>query len=356
MTAPSARGRVVAGDDVDLAVTEWGATDASAGGPTILLVHGYPDTSAVWELVAGRLAERYHVVAYDVRGAGQSTVPVHTVDYRLVHLVHDMVAVAEATSPGRPVHLVGHDWGSIQGWDAVCSAGGHFASFTSIYAPGLDHAASWSASRWRHPTPGNVRQLLGQQRRSWYIAAFHLPGAGSLWRGELGRRWPQILQRLEHVEPTDSYPAATLAADAAHGVALYRANFWNRLSRPEPRTTTVPVQVIVPLEDHYVSPAMSEGLERWAPRLWRTEVTAGHWLPRTHPDLVAGYVSEFVDHIEGGPESPRLQRSRLGEGPVAGPRPRPDKPLGRARSALVAGDKPAAGRGRPRTSLQGGPA
>jgi NAD(P)-dependent dehydrogenase (short-subunit alcohol dehydrogenase family)/pimeloyl-ACP methyl ester carboxylesterase len=304
----TARHRVVAGDDVDLAVTEWGA--AAEDQPTILLVHGYPDTSTVWEPVAQRLAERYHVVAYDVRGAGRSTAPVHTVDYRLIHLVNDMVAVAGATRPGGRVHLVGHDWGSIQGWEAVCTAAGHFASFTSIYAPGLDHAAAWSAGRWRHPTPENIRQLLGQQRRSWYIAAFHLPGAAGLWRNGLGRRWPQILQRLENVEPTDSYPAPTLAADAAHGVHLYRANFWNRFTRPQPLPTEVPVQVIVPLEDHYVSPAMSEGLQRWVPRLWRTEVVAGHWLPRTHPDLVAAYVSEFVDHIEGGPESPRLQRSR----------------------------------------------
>ncbi len=312
------RSRVVAGDGVDLAVTEWG--DA-ADGPTVLLVHGYPDTSGVWQPVAERLAERYHVVAYDVRGAGRSSAPEATEAYRLVHLVADLAAVADATSPQRPVHLVGHDWGSIQGWEAVGGdrMAGRIASFTSLYAPGLDHAAVWAATRLRRPTPEHVRQLLGQQMRSWYIVAFHLPGAGAVWRAGLGRRWGKIQQRLEGIAPSESYPAATIAADGAQGVALYRANFRHHLTRPEPRRTDVPVQVIVATEDHYISPALTAGLQRWVPRLWRTEVVAGHWLPRTHPALVAGYVSEFVDYVEGGTESSRLRRSRVDDG--ATPRP-----------------------------------
>jgi NAD(P)-dependent dehydrogenase (short-subunit alcohol dehydrogenase family)/pimeloyl-ACP methyl ester carboxylesterase len=308
MTGPQLR--VVVGDGVDLAVTEWGSADA--GRPTVLLVHGYPDTSGVWEPVAELLAGRYHVVAYDVRGAGASSAPHETEAYRLEHLVEDMAAVADTTCPDHPVHLVGHDWGSIQGWEAVSSErlAGRLASFTSLFAPGLDHAAAWAAARLRHPTPEHLQQLLGQQLKSWYIVAFHLPGATLAWRSGLGRRWGQIQHKVEGVPASSSYPAATVAADGAQGVALYRANFGRRLARPDPRPTTVPVQVLVATEDHFVSPAMSDGLGRWVPQLWRSEVVAGHWLPRTHPELVARYVSEFVDHIEGGPESPRLGRDR----------------------------------------------
>lgn len=44
--------------------------------PTVLLVHGYPDTKEVWSEVAPRLVERgFHVVLYDVRGHGRSTAP-----------------------------------------------------------------------------------------------------------------------------------------------------------------------------------------------------------------------------------------------------------------------------------------
>lgn len=49
---------------VELCVAELG----DAGRPTVVLVHGYPDSKEVWSDVAVRLAEHWHVVLYDVRG------------------------------------------------------------------------------------------------------------------------------------------------------------------------------------------------------------------------------------------------------------------------------------------------
>lgn len=294
--------------DVKLAVYEWG--DPSR--PTVMLIHGYPDTAAVWRPMAELLADHYHVVAYDVRGAGASSAPTATRDYRLELLVEDLGEVIDDVSPDRPVHLVGHDWGSIQGWEAVTTdrLAGRISSYTSIYAPGLDHAASWIRDRLRRPTPRHLGQLLDQQLRSWYVVAFHFPGAARAWK-VIGPVWPRIQQKVEKVAPTDDYPAATAATDGARGVSLYLANFSHRLAHPAGRPTDVPVQAIVPLRDHYVSPALSEGLGKWAPRLWRTDMVAGHWAPRTHPEVLARWTGEFIDHIEGGPESRRLRRSRV---------------------------------------------
>ncbi|MGH3392942.1 MAG: alpha/beta fold hydrolase, partial [Actinomadura sp.] len=131
--------RTVHGDGVELAVQERGDTEH----PTVLLVHGYPDTQAVWAPVAARLADRFHVVTYDVRGAGGSSVPSGTEPYRFEHLMNDLRAVLDAVRPGDPVHLVGHDWGSIQSWEAVTTMADRFASFTSISGPCLDHVAHW---------------------------------------------------------------------------------------------------------------------------------------------------------------------------------------------------------------------
>lgn len=44
-------------------------------GPPVLLLHGYPQTRAMWHLVAPRLAERFTVVAPDLRGYGDSSKP-----------------------------------------------------------------------------------------------------------------------------------------------------------------------------------------------------------------------------------------------------------------------------------------
>jgi hypothetical protein len=91
-------------------------------------------------------------------------------------------------------------------------------------------------------------------------------------------------ERIEGVTPGPGYPAPTLPRDAAAGVQLYRANFSERMRRPRQRTTDVPTQVLVCERERYVSTALAEGLEPTASRLWRVRITAGHRLPRTHPE------------------------------------------------------------------------
>jgi len=310
--------RRVTSGDVQLAVREWGI----AGLPTVVLVHGFPDTSEMWRPVAELLADRYHVVAYDVRGAGASDAPERVEDYRMERLVEDLGAVLDAVSPGRPGHLVGHDWGSIQLWEAACSPSlnGRIASFTSISGPSIDHAGDWTRERMSHPSLRGAGQLVNQGVRSWYMAAFRLPGAPRVLERNIGRGFPRFLERREGVSTDASYPASSLAQDAARGVNLYRANMQNRVIHPQQRHTDVAVQLIVPTSDPFVTTALLDGIERIAPRLWRRDVRAGHWVPRTHPDRVTQLISEFVDHIEGGPETEELQRARVRrrEGSFAG--------------------------------------
>jgi haloacetate dehalogenase len=51
------------------------AASIGGSGPPLLLLHGYPQHRAMWRHVAPRLAERYTVVATDLRGYGQSSKP-----------------------------------------------------------------------------------------------------------------------------------------------------------------------------------------------------------------------------------------------------------------------------------------
>lgn len=295
-----ARERWVRTGGVELCVAELG--DESQ--PTVLLVHGYPDSKEVWSEVAERLAERFHVVLYDVRGHGRSTAPAPLRGgFTLEKLTDDFLAVADAVSPDRPVHLVGHDWGSVQGWEfaTVERTEGRIASFTSMSGPSLDHFGHWIKSRMSRPTPRKVGQLLGQGAKSWYVYLLHTPVLPELaWRGPLGKRWPKMLQRLENV-PADGYPTASLPQDAAHGAWLYRDNVRARLRRPRPDAYAhVPVQLITPLDDVFLSPKLYADLEHWAPRLIRRTLPAKHWIPRTRPDQLAAWIGEFVRSNEDG--------------------------------------------------------
>src|SRR3712207_5933016 len=50
-------------------------------GPPVLLLHGHPQTHAMWHLVAPRLAEEFTVVATDLRGYGDSSKPFGDADH-----------------------------------------------------------------------------------------------------------------------------------------------------------------------------------------------------------------------------------------------------------------------------------
>ncbi|MEX2554873.1 MAG: alpha/beta fold hydrolase, partial [Actinomycetota bacterium] len=292
---------------VSLAVREHGDDTA----PTVVLVHGFPDTSRVWDEVVERLQARYHVVTYDVRGAGDSSAPRGPRGYALERLAEDLAAVIDAVSPGRPVHVVGHDWGSIQSWEAVTTPAiaARIASFTTISGPSLDHVKSWVRRRLRS---GRFGELARQGIRSWYVWAFHGPLARLAMRHGFPRRFPGYLRRFERVQLREGHPAATLGSDAGRGVSMYRTNLFPRVRASRDGHTNVPVQVIVPTRDAYVTPALLDDLDAFAPKLWRRRVGAQHWVPRTHPDVVARMVQEFVDHIEGAPASRALRRARSG--------------------------------------------
>jgi NAD(P)-dependent dehydrogenase (short-subunit alcohol dehydrogenase family)/pimeloyl-ACP methyl ester carboxylesterase len=310
--------RWVESGDVRLAVFE----DGDPAHPTVLLLHGYPDTHRVWDEVVARLRDRFHVVRYDVRGHGASTEPGDRRDYGFDRLMDDLRAVLDAV--GKPkVHLVGHDWGALQGWEAVSRSevADRVASFTSLGAPGLRHVAHFV----RH---GRRRDVAAQLARSWYIGGFHIPVVPELM-------WGSVLPRAiaggygDGVGPRKGHPAATLVKDARNGLWLYRRNMrapWpggrgaagDGRGAADPRVRDVPVQLIEATRDTFVTPALLASIERWVDRFWHRRVVAGHWAQRSHPDLVAGMIAEFAAHVDGVAPSRELRRAGVRRGAFGG--------------------------------------
>lgn len=293
---------------VALQVVTWGDSKKTP----VVLVHGYPDNHRVWKPVAERLAKKYFVIAYDVRGAGGSDAPQGVRAYTLELLAQDLAAVVDAVIPGRRFHLVGHDWGSIQSWESVTTdrLKPRIASYTTLSGPALDHAAHWVRERTLNFSPAAKARVMKQLMSSWYIGFFQLPllpAAG--WKAGFGKFWPTYLEKREGV--TEAEPNPTQAADGANGVQLYRANFRQKLIAPEQRFAACPVQLIVPTRDNYASPQLYEDLHRWVPELYRRDLNASHWVPLSHPELIAAWIGEFVDGVERGELSAALQRARV---------------------------------------------
>lgn len=265
--------------------------------PVLILIHGYPDNHGVWGGVAAALKDRFYVVAYDVRGAGESGIPARIRDYSLANLSRDLQTVMDAVSPDRPVHLAAHDWGSIQTWESVTdpALAHRIATFTTLSGPCLDHVADLLRHFALNPGQGNRDKLFGQLASSWYIYLFQAPlVAPLLWKTWIGKNWDVLLEKREGI-PQGSFHNPTQTQDGVHGVNLYRANFLPVMIKPRERHTTVPVQLVVAQRDPFVGPQLFDRLEMWAPNLSRVEIDAGHWtLLLEQPEVLAETIATFA--------------------------------------------------------------
>ena len=289
---PAWTDRTVSRGDVDLAVVEAGDPSATP----VVLVHGWPDTHLLWTAVAARLVDDLRVVAYDTRGQGRSPTGASDTSFTLPHLAADLMAVLDDVSPDRPVHLVGHDWGSVQAWEAVCEPGAdaRIASFTSISGPNLDHVAAWMRDVVRHPSPRGIAEVVAQAVSSSYVPFLVSPLAPPVLRTAAGRdRWRLLVRLIEGQQPPAGSHAPSLGRDIVSGLRYYRANTLST-TRSRERRTRVPVLQLALTRDPAIREASLRASDRWCETLERRHLTLGHWAPLTSPDVVADEVLRFI--------------------------------------------------------------
>ena len=273
----------------------------------IVLVHGYPDDSSVWDQVADRLAQHHFVVTYDVRGAGNSDSPRAVHDYTLDKLSDDLVAVLDHIVPGRAVHLAGHDWGSIQTWESVTASHlqNRILSYTTLSGPCLDHVGFWMRKRLLSGGPKEIKKVVKQLASSWYIMMFQFPLLAPLTWRLAGQHLYKLIAITEKIP---YQPHANGVKDGIFGINLYSANFFTCLLHPRERYTSKPVQLIVQHGDKYVGAQLFEDINLWASHTWRRDVKASHWALLAEGERLAGWIADFVAQVDTGKEATGLTR------------------------------------------------
>jgi NAD(P)-dependent dehydrogenase (short-subunit alcohol dehydrogenase family)/pimeloyl-ACP methyl ester carboxylesterase len=298
-------------DGVRIATFEQGNPD----GPTLVMAHGWPDSHVLWDGVVSRLSDRFRIIRYDSRGVGNSSVPKPVSAYTISKLADDLGAVIAAAGPGVPVHLLGHDWGSVAAWEYLRRPGAEdrVASFTSASGPGVAHYGGYIFDSLKRPyRPVRFARAIDRILRLTYWYPFAAPVvAPGVFKGLMRLSANGLL--TDGVPAEQRYRSETAAADLVNSLKIYRSLAVSPPMRfPADRYVGVPVQLIVAAKDPVVRPHGFDDLSRWVPRLWRRDINAGHWSPMSHPQVLAASVAELVDFLEGKPATRALSRAQVG--------------------------------------------
>lgn len=300
-------------DDVRIAVYEEGGPDR----PTLVLVHGWPDSHVLWDGIVPLLADRFRIVRYDNRGVGKSTAPKHVSAYHMSKYADDFEAVIASVGLDGPVHVLAHDWGSAAMWEYLArpGAGDRVASFTSISGPSIDHLNRFITGALVRPwQPRRFGRALSQFFSFAYMGFFSIPGVAPLAvRAFVADVLRQILLLRDGIPREQLHHSATFKDDAAKSIKVYGANYLRSMKPGRAdHYVDVPVQLIVNTRDPFVRPYVYDDTERWVARLWRRDIRAGHWSPMSHPRAIATSVEQLVDFLEGKPPARELLRARVG--------------------------------------------
>lgn len=160
--------------------------DRSSDGELVVLLHGFPHSRYSWRAEVAALDERgYRVVAFDQRGYSPGARPGAIDDYRVEHLVSDVLAVADAiastgSGAGDPgFHLVGHDWGGQLGWITAAQHPDRVKTLSVISRP---HPAAFMDALANDPDQAERSKHHGRHQKAEATDEYLVDDAGLLRR------------------------------------------------------------------------------------------------------------------------------------------------------------------------------
>lgn len=257
-------------------------------GDVVVLLHGFPETSASWDRAADLLsAGGLRTLAPDQRGYSREASPHGRRAYRVSELVEDAAALVEA-SGASSVHVVGHDWGATVAWMLAAHRPELVRTVTGISVP---HPAAY------------LRSLVSSRQGllSWHIAALQIP---VLPERLLSR--PGALERAL-LRTGQSASAAARDGEKLAGALTGPINWYRGLPLTRPSFQQVPVDrpslMIWGDADRFVSRAAVKRCGTYVRARYRLEVLPGigHWIPDQAPEQIA---SLLIEHV-GGADTPR---------------------------------------------------
>ncbi|MGZ5185933.1 MAG: alpha/beta fold hydrolase [Caldimonas sp.] len=278
-------------------------TGGNPAGPPLLLLHGYPQTHAMWQRVAQRLGADFSLVIPDLRGYGDSAKPGPAATPEADHALHSKRAMA--ADMAALMSGLGHRRFAVAGHDR----GGRVA-----HRLALDHADRVDKLALIDIVPTlDMYERTDMRFASWYYHWFFLTQPAPLPERMIGGdpsfylRWTLGgwgAKGLGHIEPEAlaEYERSFCRADTIHATCEdYRAAAsidleHDRASRAA--NEKIACDLLVLWGEHGVVGRLYEPLALWrarcAGRVEGTAMDAGHFIPEERPDEIAVRLRDFL--------------------------------------------------------------
>ncbi|MFK7762922.1 MAG: alpha/beta fold hydrolase [Roseobacter sp.] len=165
-----------------------------AGAP-LLLLHGFPQTHAMWHQVALNLARDFRVTVADLRGYGDSSKPQGTEAYSFRHMAADQNALMQSLGHAR-YHVIGHD------------RGGRVAHRLALDAPGSVHSLTLMDIVPTHFLLNQLSHKVAAAYYHWFFLAQPFPFAEAMIADDPDRYFESCLLGWGAAKMSDFAPNA----------------------------------------------------------------------------------------------------------------------------------------------------
>ncbi|KJL24451.1 Haloacetate dehalogenase H-1 [Microbacterium oxydans] len=267
------------------------AAEVRGSGPAVLLLHGYPETKAMWSAVAADLARDHTVVAADLRGYGDSDKP-RGASYAKRDMADDQVILMRELGHER-FAVVGHDRGGRVGHrlaldhpDAVSALAVLDIVPTLHMFENVDRQMATAYFHWFFLARGDgmPEALISADRETWLRSRF-------VGRRHDGDALPDAYGEYLRCFDVDTVYASGADYRAAAGIDLEH----DRADRAEGRVLDLPVLALWGAHS-YVGRTFDvrAAWATYAPGVAGAAIDADHYLAEEAPRATASALRAFL--------------------------------------------------------------
>ncbi|HET8931041.1 MAG TPA: alpha/beta hydrolase [Acidimicrobiales bacterium] len=267
-------------------------------GPTVVLLHGWPEYWWSWRHQMPALAAAgFRAVAIDLPGFGDSDKPDRSYDEAWVNATI-AGAIRQLIGDDERCIIAGHDWGGLLVWPFARRYPELLAGVVGVNTPDLPRGtmpplAVMDKVFTRHPN--YIMQFQDFGPADWILARDVPAWLEFMYRGPATRQLDVFTDDvLDHYIEVFSRPGAVTPT-----LSYYRnmdAN-WHAAASLDERID-LPALMICAEHDPVLTPAMSEGMEERVPDLERVTVgDCGHWTQQEQPEATNAALIGFCSRV-----------------------------------------------------------